>query len=86
MRGCKVFSLWQLHMWDTAGQERYRTITQSYYRNTHGVVIAYDITKERSFYNLQRIWLEDIRKYCGMSTILSYVLCTVFYYITYCTV
>lgn len=49
-------------MWDTAGQERFRTITQSYYRNAHAVIITYDITKKDSFKNVTR-WTEDVKKY-----------------------
>ena len=30
----------QIQIWDTAGQERFRTITQSYYRSAHGVIIG----------------------------------------------
>ncbi len=55
----------QLHIWDTAGQERYRTITQSYYRNAHGVILAFDLTRERTFTNISR-WMDDIKQYCGM--------------------
>ena len=44
--------------------ERFRTITKSYYRNAHGVILVYDITKERSFLNLPR-WISDIMQYCG---------------------
>ena len=28
---------WQ---WDTAGQERFRTLTSSYYRGAHGVMVS----------------------------------------------
>ncbi|CAF3850162.1 unnamed protein product [Rotaria sp. Silwood1] len=49
----------KLQMWDTAGDERFRTITSSYYRDIHGIILAFDVTNEKSFENINK-WLEEI--------------------------
>lgn len=48
--------------WDTAGQERFRTITSSYYRGAHGIIVVYDCTDLETFNNLKQ-WLEEIDRY-----------------------
>jgi len=53
----------KLQIWDTAGQERFRTITSTYYRGTHGVIIVYDVTNGESFANVKR-WLDEIEQNC----------------------
>ena len=39
----------KLQVWDTAGQERFRSITRSYYRNSHGCLAMFDLTDRTSF-------------------------------------
>ncbi|XP_077601140.1 ras-related protein Rab-35-like isoform X2 [Stigmatopora nigra] len=53
----------KLQIWDTAGQERFRTITSTYYRGTHGVIVVYDVTSAESFVNVKR-WLHEINQNC----------------------
>ncbi|XP_065054828.1 ras-related protein Rab-35-like [Rhopilema esculentum] len=53
----------KLQIWDTAGQERFKTITTSYYRGTHGVIVVYDVTSAQSFLSVKN-WMEEIQKNC----------------------
>ncbi|XP_055388903.1 ras-related protein Rab-35 [Condylostylus longicornis] len=55
----------KLQIWDTAGQERFRTITSTYYRGTHGVIVVYSVTDGQSFANVRR-WLQEIEHNCDV--------------------
>ena len=52
----------KLTIWDTAGQERFRTLTSSYYRGCHGVILTYDVNDRVTFTNLKQ-WLEEVDMY-----------------------
>ena len=50
----------QVKLWDTAGQERFKALTQNYFRNAEGVLLAFDVTNEESFNNLKD-WISSIK-------------------------
>mmetsp|Transcript_2990 Transcript_2990/g.9118 ORF Transcript_2990/g.9118 Transcript_2990/m.9118 type:complete len:200 (+) Transcript_2990:112-711(+) len=52
----------KFNVWDTAGQERFRTITSSYYRGAHGIIVVFDVTDAESFNNVKQ-WLHEIDRY-----------------------
>lgn len=58
---CRV----RLDIWDTAGQERFRTITRTYYRGAHGILLVYDITDCRSF-EAVRHWMSQVRDHASL--------------------
>jgi Ras-related protein Rab-1A len=56
----------KLQLWDTAGQERFKTITSSYYKYSHGIILVYDVTDKKSFENIP-YWMKEIDRYAPSS-------------------
>ena len=47
-----------LFIWDTCGQEKFRSVTRQYYRDTQAILLVFDLTSEKSFYDLQS-WYDE---------------------------
>lgn len=52
----------KLQLWDTAGQERFRSITKSYYRNSVGALLVYDVCNRQSFQHIPT-WMMEARRH-----------------------
>ncbi|XP_066573820.1 ras-related protein Rab-42b [Amia ocellicauda] len=51
----------KLQFWDTAGQERFRSVTRSYYRNSVGGLLVFDVTNRASFEHV-RDWHDEVQE------------------------
>ncbi|XP_068426238.1 ras-related protein Rab-42b [Clinocottus analis] len=49
----------KLQFWDTAGQERFRSVTRSYYRNSVGGLLVFDLTNQASFDHIKE-WHAEV--------------------------
>ncbi|XP_034029926.1 ras-related protein Rab-42b [Thalassophryne amazonica] len=49
----------KLQFWDTAGQERFRSVTRSYYRNSVGGLLVFDMTSRASFDHIKN-WHSEV--------------------------
>eukprot|EP01113_Clastostelium_recurvatum_P022570 TRINITY_DN2697_c0_g1_i1.p1 TRINITY_DN2697_c0_g1~~TRINITY_DN2697_c0_g1_i1.p1 ORF type:complete len:237 (-),score=43.47 TRINITY_DN2697_c0_g1_i1:335-973(-) len=51
----------KLQVWDTAGQDTFKSLVQSYFRRSHGAILAYTITSRSSFTRLDG-WINVLRE------------------------
>jgi Ras-related protein Rab-11A len=59
-RDCNI----TLQVWDLAGQPRFETVRQSFYRGSRGGLLVFDVTRKRTFLNLEQ-WKEEAFKNTG---------------------
>ncbi|CAK9813665.1 Ras-related protein Rab-35 [Anthophora retusa] len=55
----------KLQIWDTAGQERFRTITSTYYRGTHGVIVVVLVGNKNDAPNEKVVLTEDAQRFAN---------------------
>ncbi len=50
-----------LQVWDLAGQPRFESVRQGFYRGSRGGLLLYDVTRRRTFLNIEH-WKEEAFK------------------------
>eukprot|EP01126_Amoeba_proteus_P062533 TRINITY_DN851_c0_g1_i1.p1 TRINITY_DN851_c0_g1~~TRINITY_DN851_c0_g1_i1.p1 ORF type:complete len:199 (+),score=17.29 TRINITY_DN851_c0_g1_i1:69-665(+) len=60
----------RLLFYDTAGQEKFRSVTVTFYRTSHAILLVHDIANRNSFENL-KTWLIECRKFMRTQTYLA---------------
>ena len=63
---------YQFDIWDTSGREKYRSLTKFFVIDAKIIVLVYDITKKKSFLELQ-FWLDTILDRLGNNVFLILV-------------
>ena len=53
----------RLLLWDVAGQDHYEKARHGYYEGASGALLIYDLTRFRSFDNIEAKWLKDFRNF-----------------------
>ena len=62
-------SIVKLQIWDTVGQERFRTITKSFFKGAHAIVLIFSVIDSDSFNNVRK-WITQIRDSADKDVIL----------------
>ena len=63
---------YSLKLWDTIGQEKFRTMTKIFYKGAKIVIFIYDITKLKSFEELE-YWVNEVKTTLGEEPICALV-------------
>ena len=59
----------EMTIWDTCGEEKFRALTRQYYRDTHGILLIFDLNNGKTFLNL-KTWLKDIKEVAPKNVII----------------
>lgn len=54
-----------IHLWDIAGQERWIKMRNIYYTGTQAALIVGDLSRKRTFEQIEKFWYPDLIKHCG---------------------
>ena len=55
----------KIQLWDIAGQERWIKMRHIYYKGAQGALILGDLTREKSFTQIEKFWVPDVKNFCS---------------------
>ena len=58
----------KVQIWDTAGQERFHSITSSYFKSAHGILLVFDLNNIKTLKNIN-FWIESISKFVDINKV-----------------
>ncbi len=60
----------KIQLWDIAGQERWISMRPSYYSGAKGIIIVGDLTRRKTFDQIEKFWIPDVKQYCAQAPII----------------
>jgi small GTP-binding protein len=54
----------EMDIWDTAGQDAFQSMTEYYLHGAVGVILAFDLTANQTFIDLER-WIQIVKDACS---------------------
>ena len=62
-----------LDIWDTAGQEKFHSMGRHFYKNSHIIIIIYDMTNKNTFEDIKNHWFNDILEHADKYKVIGLV-------------
>ena len=63
----------KLKLWDAEGQERWHTISSTYVKGSHCIILGYDVTDRQSFEEIRKYWDNCVMENKGGDSPLMYL-------------
>ena len=62
----------EMSIWDTCGEEKFRAITRQYYRESNGILLVFDLNRNKTFLNLTK-WMKEIKEVAPKDVLIALV-------------
>ncbi len=62
----------EMSIWDTCGEEKFRAITRQYYRESNGILLVFDLNRNKTFLNLTK-WMKEIKEVAPKDVLIALI-------------